>query len=351
MGIFRMLAERLKTRLQIQKAEAAARKTAQLEAAEREEALIIREKMCAEVEETLKPHYYEYWDYIDQLPLSKDEKKVLVGIITPEAYLTAVSVAKMQNPDAKIYTVQEIVEKMKSLEIEQLKEICRTINDPRLGIVPDGDFREKVRSADNELKGQKLGIIPAGDVRQYITIDDTIIDEDPDSPWYNPPSMEKPKIVIVGLGDYNPPSPSQYATLAEERDASIAILKEKGMHLAGKDEYLTAMLLSFVLVLRKKNSMSSSEKSYYLCDSMHEILDLGRGSMRIGPVGTVTYIDPESLTKSSNVVGGYFGFRGSCDLRYHIDQLGHIFLGKITPSRPEKIRRRKGLAVFSLIEG
>ncbi len=217
-------------------------------------------------------------DHIDRLPtLTPEEKAKLKEMMSDQNYQRAVAAAQELQQSCRVPTKAEIIEELKKLTTERLKEICEMMEKPTLLVVPANSFDEKVEAMNQH----KHYIHQRGQENAYVN-------SDSNSPYRNAPQMARMKVSIVdGFIHPKPPKSGVSSKLGERRDHYTSEFTAKNMKHIDKDEYAVLMQMSLI------EAQASSDNK--------KIID----NWESGD-GTLTFLDPDSLTKPALVAFGYF---------------------------------------------
>lgn len=201
------------------------------------------------------------------------DKEKLKAMMSSESYQKSVAAAKEMDPTGRIPTHEQIIAELMKYSPERLGEICEMMEKPTLLIVPATSFDEKL----NAMNANKHYTSADGKAQEDLFIDKRI-----GSPYLEVPRKKKGRVSIVD-GVVHPAqlagvSPELY----ERREHLTAKFGAKNMRNIGGDEM--AVLL--------QQSLIEAEETH---DNSKIIDNWESGT------GTVTILDPGSLTNSTSV--------------------------------------------------
>ncbi|MDD3861946.1 MAG: hypothetical protein PHP74_03615 [Candidatus Gracilibacteria bacterium] len=224
----------------------------------------------------------KYETFIDGLNLSEPETAKLKEMMSEENYVEAVETAKEMKA-SKIPTYEQIVEQLMTFSPEKLKDICEEMEKPELVIESDQSFDDNI-SAMNANK-------------YYTSADgkpqnDAFVNSESNSPYRNLDKPGKVKVSIVD-GVVHPEQLEGVSTkLGKRRDYLTKKFEAKGMkHISPKG--MGALLQKSLRKAKAKNDNSLIVDNWEKWVSNNER-------------GTVTFIDPNELTKSTLVAFASF---------------------------------------------
>jgi hypothetical protein len=173
-----------------------------------------------------------------------------------------------------------VVSEIMKLSPEKLKDICEMMEKPKLVIVPDNSFDDKV-SAMNEHRHYKN--------KKGESQESAYVNDNEDSPYRYFPKARKSKVSIVD-GVVHPKQLEKVSTgLRERREFLTKKYIAKGMRHIDKDEYAILMQQSLIEAVEYNDNN-------FIIDN-YETGD------------TCTFLDPESLTKTTLVANAAFNSR------------------------------------------
>lgn len=221
----------------------------------------------------------KYQEFIDALDLSDEDKEKFKEMMSPVNYKKAVETAKEMDPKCRIPAKSQIIDELMTYKVERLQDICEMMEQPTLLIVSDTSFDEKVSAMD----GHKHYTSQNGRSQQ-----NAYVYKGSDSPYNNAPKIKRVRVSIVD-GVVRPEQLAGVSTrIGERREYLTQKFAAKKMRYIDKDEMATLFQQS----LREAEQTGDNNK---IVDNWES------GS------GTVTLLDPNSLTKSSGVACACFG--------------------------------------------
>lgn len=223
----------------------------------------------------------DFEQFINGLNLDDAHKLKLRKMMDPANYAKAVATAEEDmNPGCKIPAdiYERVVAELMTWSEEKLRAVCEEAEMPRLLVVTPGSFDEKVAAMDEHKHYTHKDGKPQ---------EDAYVDRDSNSPYRYPPKMKKGKVTISD----SIPHPKQLTgvstKLGERRAHLTQKYAEKGMRHIDKDEMATLVQQS----LREAGETGDNSK---IVDNWED------GN------GTVTFLDPDSLTDSAFVACAFF---------------------------------------------
>jgi hypothetical protein len=132
----------------------------------------------------------KYRAFIDGSKLPEADADKLIEMMSEDGYASAVETAQEMKA-SRIYTFEEIVDKLTTLTPERLKEICEVMEKPELLIVSDQSFDATIANMDGNKHYTKNG---ASQENAYVHSDSRYKD-----PYDNPPKPESGVVVVNGV--------------------------------------------------------------------------------------------------------------------------------------------------------
>lgn len=215
----------------------------------------------------------KYETFINGLNLSEEDAKKLKEMVSDEKYQKAVIAAQELHPTCVIPSKAQILAELMIWSPNKLSEICKMQAKPRVVIETNNSFDEQVAGM-NEHKHYE---------NQY----DAYINRDTDSPYLNAPKSKK-VVVSITDGEVHPPQLKGVSAKLGERRAHVTKeYAKKGHKLPSKG----AMAALYQMSL--KEAEESGDNS--------QIIDNWETDN-----GTITLLDPSTLTKSALVAYSNF---------------------------------------------
>lgn len=220
----------------------------------------------------------QYESFIDNLKLSETDTAKLKEMMSEANYVNAIETAREMEA-SRIPTYKQITKKLMTFTPEKLKDICEIMERPKLQIVSDQRFDENIKAMDANKHYTSADGQPQENTYVY--------NRGSSSPYRNP---KKPAKVRVKISDgvVHPKQLTEVSIrLGERRKHLTAKFKAKGMsHI---DQNAMATLIQQSL----REAKTANDNSL--------IVDNWKDSD-----GTVTFIDPRSLTVSARVAYAFF---------------------------------------------
>lgn len=255
----------------------ATRKGDDLEALRKAIAIRLKAKPAANESEVIGAKYV---GFIDGLNLPEPDAEKLKEMVSDANYQKAVEAAQELDSKSAIPSKAQILEELMKWDKKKLKEICEIQVKPRVVIETNNSFDEQV-DAMNEHKRYTA--------QDGQTQDDAYVNRGTDSPYINAPKSKK-VVVSITDGEVHPPQLKGVSAKLGERRANVTKeYAKKGHKLPSKG----AMAALYQMSL--KEAEESGDNS--------QIID----NWEDGD-GTVTLLDPSSLTKSALVAYSDFNF-------------------------------------------
>lgn len=239
----------------------------------------LRKAIAIEVKK--KPDFEQF---VDGLGLSDEYKEKLKEMMSSENYKEAVATEEEDmNPGCKIPgdLYARVVAELMTWSEEKLRAICEEAERPRLLVITPNGFDERTAAMDKHKRYTSREGEPQKDI---------YCDRSLGSPYENPPIAKKGKVTISD----DVPHPAQLTgvstKLGERRGHLTKRYAQRGMRHIDKDEMATLLQLS----IRKAQATGDNSG---IVDNWED------GD------GTITFVNPDSLTKSAFVACAFFGSR------------------------------------------
>lgn len=215
----------------------------------------------------------KYEIFIDGLNLSDADKEKLKEMVSDANYQKAVEAAQELDSGCKIPSKAQILEELMKWSPEKLKGICELQAKPRVVIETNNRFDEQV----NCMNTNKYYTAQNGEPQ-----DDAYVNKMTNSPYLNAP---KPKNVVVSItdGEVHPPQLKGVSFRLEERRVHLTSEYAKKGHKLPSQSAMAALY---------QMSLKEAAKS----GNWSQIIDNWENDN-----GTVTLLDPRTLTKSTLV--------------------------------------------------
>ena len=230
--------------------------------------------------------------YINNFDLPADGKQKLLEMITVKNYERAVQAASELDPGCRIPPMAQITAEIKKYDSDKLKDICEMIEKPKLVIVPNNSFNDKVGALNMNKHyvwspssdTYKLYLWLAGKPHKDVCMAFNTEIGWP-SPYNNVPKASKSKVIITDAT----PHPKQLKKLSEKLAETLMYLSSlytpKGMRNIGGDEFAVLMQQSLI-------ESAEINDSGCIIDYNDHITKSGRKNKP----WTYTLLDPGSLT-------------------------------------------------------
>ncbi|MBI5152156.1 hypothetical protein HZA39_01360 [Candidatus Peregrinibacteria bacterium] len=220
----------------------------------------------------------EFGQFIDGLDLDDADKRKLKEMMSAENYQKAIATAQEMDSNCKPPAYAQIATELMTYSEERLRDICEMMEVPTLLIVPDNGFNEKITA----MNAHKHYTSKNGKPQE-----DAYVNGESDSPYKNVPKMSSGIVSIVD-GVVHPKQLTEVSIkLGERRSHLTKKFAAKDMHHISKDEMAALM----------QQSLKEAEET----KDNNKIVD----NWETGD-GTITFIDPDSLTESTLVAYAYF---------------------------------------------
>jgi hypothetical protein len=132
----------------------------------------------------------QFAEFVEDLDLSEDYKQKLLKMVTVKNYERAVKTAQEMDPSCEAPPLAQITGAISALGPKKIQDICEMMKRPRLIIVPNNSFRQKVK-AMNDHKPLRSPLL-------YHFQKDAIIESvDYHSPFDRPDISRKARVSIV----------------------------------------------------------------------------------------------------------------------------------------------------------
>lgn len=220
----------------------------------------------------------KYEQYIDALELSPPDKAKLIEMMSRANYANAVATA-VEMKASRIPTYDQIANALMVRTLQSLKDICELMEQPKLDIVSDKGFDESVTAMD-----ENKHYTSAGGEDQ----NDAYVHRGSDSPYKNLTKQSDKVVVSVVDGKVRPKQLNGVSKkLAERRDFLTAKFQAKAMRHINEKEMAT-------LIQQSLREAEAAKDNSLIVDNWED------GD------GTVTFLDPQSLTESTLVAYALF---------------------------------------------
>lgn len=220
---------------------------------------------------------FGYEAFIDDLKLSETDTAKLKEMMSEANYVSAVETAKEMKA-SRIPTYGQIVAELTTFTPERLRDICEMMEKPKLQIVSDQSFDENIAAMNANKHYTSASGRPQEGAHVY---------RGSDSPYNRLSRPSKGKVSIVD-GVVHPKQLTGVSTkLGARRTHLTQTYTDKGMRNVDKDEMATLLQQSL------REAKAANDNSL--------IVDNWESG-----TGTVTILDPDSLTESTLVACASF---------------------------------------------
>ena len=223
----------------------------------------------------------------EQEDLSTEQKETFSKMMTIANYEKAVKTAQQLDQNCKIPSIGQIAAEIRKFNPQKFKDICEIMEQPKLIIVPNNSFDEKIVAMERHQHHQIIGM---QEIRIGIENGDT-------SPYKRPPKIKKARVSIVDGVVH----PKQYKKVSSDPKKRRQILNElfsgRGLRHIDKDEY-AVLIHQSIIEIPENNDFSRVIDNWKI--PFYEIA--GRR--------TQTILDPDSLAESWQVACACFDTSG-----------------------------------------